>query len=142
MLAPVKSERLLDELIGQAVASIEAAEFSALPYPHIVFHDFFPRAFYQDLIHNVPTQGYEPITASRSRMALRLYGDHVKGIERELQPMWDAVSAMLVSPQLEDAIRRRLHAGLEIRARGDKVASAADLKLVAKPVVYRDTDGY
>jgi hypothetical protein len=142
MLAPVKSESLLDELIGHAVASIEAAEFSALPYPHIVFNDFFPRAFYRDLIHNVPTQGYEPITASRSRMALRLYGDHVKGIERELQPMWDAVSAMLTSPQLEDAIRRRLHAGLEIRARGDKVASAADLKLVAKPVVYRDTDGY
>jgi hypothetical protein len=142
MLAPVKSERLLDELIGQAVASIEAAEFSALPYPHIVFHDFFPRGFYQDLIHNVPTQGYEPITASRSRMALRLYGDHVKGIEHELQPMWGAVSAMLTSPQLEDAIRRRLHAGLEIRARGDKVASAADLKLVAKPVVYLDSDGY
>lgn len=142
MLAPAKSERLLDELIDHAVASIEAAEFSAQPYPHIVFRDFFPRTFYQDLVHNVPTQGYEPITASRSRMALRLYGDHVKGIERELQPMWDAVSAMLTSPQLEDAIRRRLHPGLEIRARGDKVASAADLKLVAKPVVYRDTDGY
>src|SRR5262249_3924005 len=42
----------------------------------------------------------------------------------------------------EQAIRKKLHDGLEIRARGDKVPSPADLKLVAKPVVYRDRDGY
>jgi hypothetical protein len=142
MLASAKSDGLLDELIGQAVSSIEAAEYSALPYPHVVFRDFFPPAIYRDLIQSLPAAGYEPITASRTRMALRLYGDHVNGIERELRPVWDAVSAMLTSPQVESAVRHRLQPGLEIRARGDKVASAADLKLVAKPVIYLDTDGY
>ena len=49
---------------------------------------------------------------------------------------------MLTSPEIENAIRRQLHEGLEIRARGDKVASPDDLRLVAKPVLYSDKDGY
>jgi hypothetical protein len=49
---------------------------------------------------------------------------------------------MLTSKEIERAIRTKLHDGLEIRARGDKVRSAADLNLVAQPVVYRDSDGY
>jgi len=49
---------------------------------------------------------------------------------------------MLTSKEIERAIRIKLHDGLEIRARGDKVRSAADLNLVAQPVVYRDSDGY
>jgi hypothetical protein len=48
----------------------------------------------------------------------------------------------LISREVERAVRNRLGDGLEIRARGDKLSGAADLKLVAKPVVYRDTDGY
>jgi hypothetical protein len=51
-------------------------------------------------------------------------------------------SAMLTSKEVERAIRIKLSDGLEIRAHGDKVPSADDLKLVAKPVVYRDRDGY
>ena len=75
-------------------------------------------------------------------MALRLYGDNVEKIEPELRPAWAAVSAMLTSKEIERAIRIKLNDGLEIRARGDKVPSTDDLKLVAKPVVYRDRDGY
>jgi hypothetical protein len=75
-------------------------------------------------------------------MALRLYGDNVKKISPELRTAWAAVSAMLTSKEVERAIRARLDDGLAIRARGDKVASASDLKLVAKPVIYRDIDGY
>jgi hypothetical protein len=75
-------------------------------------------------------------------MALRLYGDNVGKIEPAVRPAWAAVSAMLTSKEVEQAIRKKLHDGLEIRARGDKVPSPADLKLVAKPVVYRDRDGY
>jgi hypothetical protein len=141
MLAP-PSAGLLDDLIGHAVDSIESGEYSAFPYPHLVFRDFFPSAFYRELIRSVPTEGYEPITGSGTRTALRLYGTHVNGIEQELRPLWVAVSGLLTSPQLESALRRRLQSGLEIRARGDKVERAADLKLVAKPVIYRDTDGY
>jgi hypothetical protein len=48
----------------------------------------------------------------------------------------------LTSKRLERAIRNRLRDGLEIRARGDRLPSVDDLKLVPKPVVYRDRDGY
>ncbi|MGH6677389.1 MAG: hypothetical protein ACREDL_00235 [Bradyrhizobium sp.] len=75
-------------------------------------------------------------------MALRLYGDNIEQIEPELRPAWAAVSAMLTSKEVEQAIRVKLRDGLAIRARGDKVASADELRLVAKPVVYRDSDGY
>jgi hypothetical protein len=133
---------LADELITHAVASIDAAKHSAAPFPHIVFREFFPKSFYETLIESIPAQGYDPITSTGTRMALRLYGTHIKDVEPALQPLWEAASAVLTSKEVEDAIRRRLHDGLEIRARGDKAPSAEDLKLVAKPVLYRDSDGY
>jgi hypothetical protein len=133
---------LADELTAQAVASIEAAEHFSFPFPHIVFRNFFPADFYRDLVRNVPTEGYDPIIDTGTRMALRLYGANVEKIDPALRPLWSAVSTMLTSKMVERAIRNRLHDGLEIRARGDRVAGADDLKLVAKPVVYRDSDGY
>jgi hypothetical protein len=133
---------LVDELIAHAVASIEAADYSAAPFPHIVFRKFFPDDFYEELVRSVPTQGYDPITGTGTRMALRLYGDHITHVEQPVRPIWEAASAILTSKAIEDVIRKRLHDGLEIRARGDKVADAAALKLVAKPVLYSDRDGY
>ncbi len=139
---PAETSDLTNELIAQAVASIEAADHSAFPFPHIFFRNFFPADFYRDLIRHVPTEGYDPITGTGTRMALRLYGDNVGKIEPEVRAMWAAVSSMLTSKEVEDAIRIKLHDGLEIRARGDKVSGPDEVKLVAKPVVYRDTDGY
>ena len=132
----------VDDLIAHAVASIDSADYSASPFPHIVFRDFFPDSFYQELVRSIPTQGYDPITGTGTRMALRLYGEHIQHVESPYRALWEAASAMLTSQEVEHAIRRKLHAGLEIRARGDKVADAASLKLVAKPVLYNDRDGY
>ena len=137
----VKSD-LADDLTAHAVASIDAADHFSLPFPHIVFRNFFPADFYRDLVRHVPTQGYDPITGTGTRMALRLYGENIEKIEPALRPAWAAVSNMLTSREVEQAVRTKLHDGLEIRARGDKLSGAADVKLVAKPVVYRDTDGY
>ncbi|OKO78504.1 hypothetical protein AC629_30335 [Bradyrhizobium sp. NAS80.1] len=141
-LAETVDTRLVDALTAHAVASIKAADHFSSPFPHIVFDNFFPKDLYRDLIRSVPTQGYDPITGTGTRMALRLYGENVEKIDPSLRPVWAAVSAMLTSESIERAIRKRLHDGLEIRARGDKVPSAADLTLVAKPVVYVDRDGY
>ncbi|MEP9396212.1 hypothetical protein [Mesorhizobium sp. KR2-14] len=141
-VAKVEPTSLTRELIDHAVASIEGSDRFSLPFPHIFFRNFFPKDFYADLIKSIPTEGYDPITGDGTRMALRLYGDNVAKVDESLREMWAAVSAMLTSPEIEDAIRRQLHEGLEIRARGDKVASADDLRLVAKPVLYSDKDGY
>ena len=141
-LAEAASSNLAHELTAQAVASIEAADHFSFPFPHIVFRNFFPADFYRDLVGSVPTEGYDPITSTKTRMALRLYGDNVEKIEPELRSAWAAVSAMLTSKAVEQAIRNRLQDGLEIRARGDKLPGPGDVNLVAKPVVYRDTDGY
>ena len=136
------SSDLADELTAHAAASIEAADHFSSPFPHIVFRNFFPADFYRDLVGSVPTKGYSRITATGSRMALRLYGENIEKIDPALRPAWAAVSTMLTSKGLERAIRNRLHDGLEIRARGDWASCTDDLKLVAKPVIYRDRDGY
>jgi hypothetical protein len=140
--AKVATSNMVEELVAQAVASIEAADYSSFPFPHIFFRDFFPADFYRDLIGHIPTEGYDPITGTGTRMALRLYGDNVEKINPEVRSAWAAVSAMLTSKEVETAIRVKLRDGLAIRARGDKIAGADDLRLVAKPVVYRDSDGY
>lgn len=141
-LAKRATSDIAGELIAEAVASIEAADHFSFPYPHIFFRNFFPTDFYRDLVRSIPIEGYDPITGTGTRMALRLYGNNIEKIDPELRSAWAAVSAMLTSKEVERAIRIKLNDGLEIRARGDKVPSADDLKLVAKPVVYRDRDGY
>jgi hypothetical protein len=141
-LAKIATSQMSDEFIAQAVASIEAADHFSFPFPHIVFRNFFPADFYRDLVRSIPTQGYDPITDTGTRMALRLYGENIEKIDPELRSAWAAVSNMLTSKEVETAIRIKLNDGLEIRARGDKVPSADDLNLVAKPVLYRDLDGY
>jgi hypothetical protein len=141
-LAVTSFSDLADELTAHAAASIDAADYSSFPFPHIVFRNFFPADFYRNLIRSIPTEGYDPITGTGTRMALRLYGENTQKIDLALRPLWTAVSTMLTSKVIESAIRNRLHDGLEIRARGDRLASAGDLRLVAKPVVYRDRDGY
>lgn len=141
-LAKTEPSSLTRELITHAVASIEAADRFSLPFPHIFFRDFFPRDFYADLIKSIPTEGYDPITGDATRMALRLYGDNIGKVDAELRDMWAAVSETLTSGEVENAIRHQLHEGLEIRARGDKFKSVDDLRLVAKPVLYSDKDGY
>src|SRR5262245_5396837 len=139
-LAETASSDLAGELTAHAVASIENADHFSFPFPHLVFRNFFPADFYRDLLRSVPTQGYEPITDTGTRVALRLYGENVEKIEPALRPAWAAVSTMLTSMEVEQAVRNRLGDGLAIRARGDKVPRADDLKLVAKPVVYWDKD--
>jgi hypothetical protein len=141
-LAEKTTSVLADDLIAHAVASIEAADYFSAPFPHIVFRNFFPDALYRDLLRNIPREGYDPITGSGTRMALRLYGDHVDRIEPDIRDLWAAASDMLTSDPVARAIRVKLHDGLKIRARGDKAGGPDDLALVPKPVLYRDSDGY
>jgi hypothetical protein len=141
-VAKIIPKTLTRDLIDHAVASIDAADRFSDPYPHIFFRNFFPNVFYAELISSLPTEGYNKINSERTRMAVRLYGDNIDKIDESLREMWAAVSAMLVSPEVERAIRRQLREGLEMRARGDRVAGPDQLRLVAKPVLYRDTEGY
>jgi hypothetical protein len=138
----VQAGNLTKELIDHAVASIGAADRFSLPFPHIFFRDFFPGDFYAEMLASIPTKGFDRLNKEGTRKAVRLYGENIDRVDAGLRDLWRSVSAMLTSREVEDAIRRQLHEGLEIRAKGDKVSGAADLKLVAQPVLYRDTDGY
>lgn len=119
--APASSP-LAGELISHAVRSLDNAEHFSRPFPHIFFRDFFPADFYEELIRSYPDAvEYGNIKSDGTRSALRLYGEHVAGIEDARRDMWGAVSEVLTSTEVENAIRRRLQDGLEIRRRGDKL---------------------
>ena len=113
-----------------------------MPFPHIFFRDFFPKDFYAEMINAIPEGGFERITGSGTRLALRLYGENIGKIDGHLRDMWTSVSESADSPR-----GRKRHPGSTqsrpgIRARGDKVKGAEGLKLVPKPVLYVDRDGY
>ena len=133
-----RNDALTAELIRHAAASINAADHFSRPFPHIFFRDFFPDDFYRELIGKVPTDGYVPIKSDGSRMSLPLHGEHMEKVDPALRDIWAAVSNMLTSAELEQAVRSRLRDGLEIRARGDKVSGADALRLLPRPVLYRD----
>ena len=115
VLAETSPFSLADELTAHALASIEAADHFSSPFPHIVFRDFFPPDFYQHLTQSIPAEGYDPITGSGTRVALRLYGDNIDKIDPALRPIWTAVSSVLSSKSIEQAIRRKLHRALSAR---------------------------
>jgi hypothetical protein len=130
------------ELIDHAVASIDAADCFSEPFPHIFFRNFFPKEFYTEMLKSFPREGYTSISRNGTRLELQLYDDHVDEIEQGVRHIWASVSAALASQEVEAAIRRRLRTGLEIRARGDRVAGPDELRMVARPVLYMDKDGY
>ncbi|SFN44211.1 hypothetical protein SAMN05216573_11371 [Bradyrhizobium sp. Rc3b] len=65
---------LADELTAHAVASIEAADHFALPFPHIVFRDFFPADSYQYRVRHAPDRGVR--------------SDHRHGNAHGSAPLW------------------------------------------------------
>lgn len=130
------------DLIKHAVASIDAADCFSEPFPHIFFRNFFPDTFYDRMLKSLPKNGFSSISKNATRLELQLYDRHIDRIEAPLRHLWSIVSGALTSREVEDAIRRQLRNGLEIRARGDKVAGPDGLNMVARPVIYIDKDGY
>ncbi|MGI6855860.1 hypothetical protein [Mesorhizobium sp. 1B3] len=130
------------DLIDHAVSSIDAADCFSEPFPHIFFENFFPREFYTRMLKAFPSEGYSSIARNGTRLELPLYDGHIDKIDGGLRGIWQAVSETLTSAEVENAIRRQLRTGLEIRARGDRVAGPDALTMVARPVLYVDKDGY
>lgn len=131
------------ELLRHAVGSVESAETFGDPFPHIFFRDFFPADFYARLLASFPPDTrFDRLKGDGTRLALRLYGDHVRRLDPELRELWSAVAAVLASPELEVAVRAKLVEGMEIRRRGERAASVDQLRTIAKPVIYKDVDGY
>ncbi|MFZ2103373.1 MAG: hypothetical protein WAU86_22705 [Oricola sp.] len=133
----------LSDLVAHAAASIEAADVFSAPFPHIFFRDFFPAGFYRQLLDNLPDHAvFDQLNKERTRFLARLYDGHIERVDPDPRGPWRKVSAVLQSSEVERAIRHKLAEGLEIRRKGEKLASADDLALFAKPVLYEDLDGY
>lgn len=133
----------LEALTAHASASVRMAETYSSPFPHIFFRDFFPTAFYRGLVDNPPADAtFDALNHHRTRFAARLYDAHAEETDPDEDGRWRKVSAVLQSAELEAVIRDKLAEGLEIRRKGEGLHRADDLGLFAKPVIYKDLDGY
>ena len=130
-----------DALVAHAVASIMDAQVWSKPYPHMVFRNFWPEDFYQELLARRPEEkNYFAINGAQTRYQFNLFDGSCDAGDDERRALWKFVSDVCSSPELENAMRTRLDEGFRLRANGSK--EGWPVPMYPRPVLYNDYDGY
>ncbi len=137
----VAAETLFNSVIRHGVDSIRAASVFEKPYPHMTFQNFFAPDVYGRLIAGWPDlDRYVDLNGARTRKQYTLWDRRVEAGDGERTAMWRAVSDALSAPEIQAALRERLHRGLEMRAKGS--GERWPIPMYPQPVLYADFDGY
>ena len=130
-----------DGLVAHGVQSILDAKVFSKPYPHMAFEKFWPEDFYQELLAKRPeNENYVQLNGANTRRQFTLFDGSCDAGDDERRALWQLVSDVLASPEIEDALRKMLDEGLRIRAKGSR--EEWPVKMYPRPVAYSDTDGY
>ena len=131
-----------EKLVRHAVSRIRDAEVYSEPFPHLFFENFFPADIYAKILSSVPDDSvFRALNRENTRLTFALHNSSSK-LDPKIRDLWQSVSAMLMSTELEQAIRKRLFEGLEIRRRAANLPSVDELPMYARPVIYKDLEGY
>jgi hypothetical protein len=135
------AHRLYGEVLECATNSIfHAASFEA-PYPHILFHDFFPGEFYRLLLERFPSvDRFVGLNGGGTRRQFNLYDDRADPGSEEGRAAWGIVARVLSSLEIQSALRARLDKGFRIRAKRSR--EGWPIPMFPRPVLYADLDGY
>ena len=137
----VAAETLFDSILRHGVDSIRAATVFDKPYPHLIFQNFFAPDVYRTLIASWPDlDRYVDLNGARTRKQYTLWDRRVEAGDAERTAMWRTVSDALSAPEIQAALRERLHKGLEMRAKGS--GENWPVPMYPQPVLYADFDGY
>lgn len=137
----VAAETLLDSIVHHGVDSIRAAAVFDKPYPHMIFERFFAPEVYRRLLASWPDiDRYVDLNAARTRKQYTLWDHRVEAGDPERTELWRTVSDALSAPEIQAALRERLHKGLEMRSKGS--GEGWPLPMYPQPVLYADFDGY
>ena len=131
-----------EKLVRHAVSRIRDAEVYSEPFPHLFFGNFFPADIYAEILSSIPDDSvFRPLNGENTRLSFALHNSSSK-LDPKIRDLWQSVSAMLMSTELEQAIRTCLFEGLEIRRRAENLSSVDELPMYARPVIYKDLEGY
>jgi hypothetical protein len=144
MNAPVVIDgNLYHAVLDRALAAMRNAEVFSDPFPHIRFRDLLPADIYSAIVGSSSAAAFRSETGTDNRVMFGIdKPDVLARMNDETRELWRAVGQALKSPELEAIVRDKLREGLDIRARGDKLAGAAELRLASRPQLTIDRDGY
>jgi hypothetical protein len=108
-------ERLRDFV----VTSVDAAESSDAPFPHLVLDGVFPEDVYAAMLANMPgaadyrpmhgrAKGHDLADGTHTRVKIDLFPEYVRHLPPEKRAVWDIVGRALCSAAVRDAFVRRL----------------------------------
>ena len=124
-----------------ATRSILNAQTFEAPYPLILFRDFFPGEFYRRLLRYFPeVDRFAGLNGDGTRREYALYDPRSDPGSEEGRELWGIVRQVLLSPEIEAALRTKLDAGFRIRAKGSR--EGWPIPMFPRPVLYADLDGY
>jgi hypothetical protein len=137
----VAAETLFDSVVRNGADSIRAGQLFERPYPHLIFNGFFAPEVYRKLITGWPDiDRYVDLNGARTRKQYTLWDRRVEAGDSERTALWRAVSDALSAPEIQAALRERLHKGLEMRANGS--GEGWPVPMYPQPVLYADFEGY
>jgi hypothetical protein len=127
--------------LQSATSAILNARLFEKPYPLILFRDFFPSGFYDRLLQRFPNvERFAGLNGDGTRREYALYDERTDPGSEDARETWGIVRRVLVSPEIETALRTKLDAGFRIRAKGSR--EGWPIPMFPRPVLYTDLDGY
>lgn len=142
MIADVAdSTALLDAIVAHGEKSILDGAVFDKPYPHLVFENFFADDVYRRLISGWPDiDRYVDLNGARTRKQYTLWDPSIEAGDKERTDLWRTVAQALSAEPLQDALRKRLHKGFELRSKGS--GEGWPVPMHPQPVLYADFEGY
>jgi hypothetical protein len=138
----------LRTLIAHIVVTINAAPADSEPFCHLRLSSVFPTAIYGAMLEAMPAaKDYRAMSGRTSytrtadggtRTKLDLLPEFIHHLPRAKRPVWRMVGRALCSPEVREAFRNRLAAGLERRF-GSRYRS---IGMYPIPILTRDVPGY
>jgi len=135
-------------LVAHVSAAIEAAAIYTEPFLHVQLTAVFPPPVYVAMLEHMPEPKDYRLLSGRgkytrsgdgaTRTKFDLFPEFIGHLPRPKRPVWRIVAQALCTPEVREALRRRLAPGLERRF-GARYRS---IGLYPLPTLARDVPGY
>jgi hypothetical protein len=138
--------RSLEHLLGR----IEATPAIQEPFTHIFLEDVLPSDVYAQVLAGLPDESQYGGTAERYqrgeaggfvRKMFQFTPTNLDALDPDRRELWAGIGAALTAPELKRALYAKLARDLAYRF-GVPESSCADLPGHARPMLYRETEGF
>lgn len=140
----------VENLIDFVVESARSAHADDIPFHHLKFDRVFPADFYVAMLRAMPDDsdyramsGKSKVGSGRpdgrpTRAKIDLFPEYIRHLSPEKRAVWDVVSRVLRSEELESVFMQRLAPGLKRRFG----ANFENIRMYPVPILTRDIPGY